>query len=72
MKEKLPQNNSRLLLQYAGFAFQVIIALALALYAGIWLDKQLKAGFPLLVWVLPLAVIVALIVKVIKDTNKKK
>ncbi len=73
MTEKLPQNNNRrLLLQYAGFAFQLMVALALAVYAGIWLDKQLKPGFPLLVWVLPLVVIVALIVKAVKDTNKRR
>ncbi|RFM28766.1 AtpZ/AtpI family protein [Deminuibacter soli] len=71
MKEKQPQNNNRLLLQYAGFAFQIMVGLALGVYAGHQFDKWLKTGFPLLVWILPLMVIIALIVKAVKDTNKK-
>ncbi|RXK80576.1 hypothetical protein [Filimonas effusa] len=74
MKEKSPlPNNSgnRLLWLYLGFAFQALISLGLAVYAGIWLDKHIKPGFPLLVWVLPLAIIISLIVKAIKDTNRR-
>ncbi len=72
MKEKQSQRNDRLLLTYAGMAFQILISLLLSVYAGSWLDKWLKLGWPLLVWVLPLMVVVALMVKVIKDTSSKK
>lgn len=71
MKEKQPQNNNRLLLQYAGLTFQVMVGLAIGVYAGYWLDQHLHTGFPLLVWLLPLIVLTALIIKVISDTNKK-
>lgn len=53
-------------------ATQFIVSLALGVFAGSWLDKRLKLTFPLLVWVLPLLIIIALMVKVIKDTSKKK
>jgi len=68
MKE---DNRNRLLFQYAGFATQLMIVLGLAVYGGLWADKKLNLTFPLLLWVLPLVVIVAMIIKVIKDTSKK-
>ena len=73
MKEKsqLPNNGNRLLWTYLGFGFQALVSLGLGVYAGIWIDKWIKPGFPLMVWVLPLAIIISLIVKVIKDTNQK-
>lgn len=64
-------NRNRLLFQYAGFAMQLMVALGLAVYAGLWADKKLNLTFPLLLWVLPLIVIAAMIVKVIKDTSNK-
>jgi membrane protein DedA with SNARE-associated domain len=71
MTEKQPANN-KLLLQYLGFAFQLIVALGLSVFAGNWLDKQLNFTTPLLAWVLPLMTIVAMIIKAIKDTSKNK
>jgi hypothetical protein len=69
MQEK--KSNKNLLYKYLGFGFQMILILALAVYAGIWLDKKLAVKTPLLVWVLPLIIISATIYKVIKDTSKK-
>lgn len=70
MNEKKPQNNS-LLYQYMGFAFQLMAGLALAVFAGLKLDKWIKPGIPIFIWVLPLLVLIALIVKVVKDTSQK-
>lgn len=69
MTEK--KDNKYLLLQYAGMTFQFFVAIGLAVYAGYWLDKWIKSGIPLFIWLLPLITIVALIVKVVKDTSKK-
>jgi F0F1-type ATP synthase assembly protein I len=71
MTEKQPSNNRNLLLQYAGFAFEVIAGIGVAVYAGLKLDSWLKTKHPLLIWLLPLIVIIALIVKAIKDTSTK-
>lgn len=65
-----PSQNNRLLWLYAGFAFQLIAALGLGVYAGIWLDRWLKVSFPLLVWVLPMVIIVGVIIKAIRETGK--
>jgi Mn2+/Fe2+ NRAMP family transporter len=72
MKEqKSPQNNSTLLLKYAGLGMQILVSLALAIFAGLKVDKLLSFSTPLLVWILPLLVIIIMIYKVIKDTSKK-
>jgi chromate transport protein ChrA len=68
---KSPGNNS-LLLKYAGLTIQVMVGLALAVFVGIKLDKWLSFKTPMLVWVLPLLVIIAMIWQIIKDTSKKK
>ncbi len=73
MSSKKPfQNNNKLLLKYAGLATQLLVGLAIALFAGIKLDAWLKLNTPLLVWILPLMVIVAMMYQVIKDTTKNK
>jgi hypothetical protein len=64
-------NRNKILYEYAGFASQLMVALGLAVYGGYWSDKKLNLHFPLLLWVLPLAVIAVMIVKVIKDTSNK-
>lgn len=51
---------------------QILVSLGLAVFIGLKLDAWIGASFPILVWVLPLLVIIALIVKTIKDTSKQK
>ena len=62
--------NKRLLLQYAGFTAQLIVALGLSVALGLWIDTHFLKSMPWFVWLLPLIVLIALIVKVIKDTSK--
>lgn len=66
-----PKNNNQLLYKYAGLGMQILVGLGLAIFAGIKLDEKLEFKTPLLVWILPLLVIIAMIYKVIKDTSKK-
>lgn len=70
--DKKPKSNSKLLLQYSGLAFQLLAAIGLAVYAGIYLDKWINTKFPLFLWLLPLTVIAGMIFKAIKDTSKKQ
>ena len=67
-----PDNSNRILLKYAGLGTQIIVALGLAVFFGLKLDEKFRFSFPLLVWVLPLLVITAIIIKVIRDTSNKK
>lgn len=68
---KKQKSNKALLLSYAGLAFQLLAGIGLATYAGWWLDKWIKSGFPLFIWLLPLIVIIGMIIKAVKDTSKK-
>jgi F0F1-type ATP synthase assembly protein I len=71
MDDKKPQNNN-LLTTYLSFAWQLIAGIALFIYIGIQADKWIKTKTPLLVWILPLLVIIAMMIKVIRDTTNKK
>jgi len=68
----MERKDNSLLLKYAGLATQLIIGLGLAVFLGLKTDEWLGFKMPLAVWLLPLAVIAALIYKVIKDTAPKK
>jgi hypothetical protein len=72
LKEVSPdqnKSNRRLLMQYAGLAAELLAGIGLAVLAGYYADKAI--GFPLLVWLLPLLVVIATIMKAVKDTGKK-
>jgi hypothetical protein len=64
--------GNNILWKYAGMGAQILVSLGLAVFIGLKLDSWIGASFPILVWVLPLLVIIALIVKTIKDTSKQK
>lgn len=67
------QNNAgNDLLRYAGLGGQILISLGLAVLAGLKIDQWVNMPFPLLVWLLPLLVLAMMIVKLIKETSKKK
>ena len=68
--DKQPSNNN-LLYRYMGFAFQVMAGLALGVFAGHALDKWIKPGIPIFIWLLPLLVIIGIFIKVVKDTSGK-
>lgn len=65
-------DNKNILWKYAGMATQFLVAIAIAVYAGMQLDKWIKTGMPLAVWLLPLFIITGIIIKTVKDTSTKK
>jgi len=71
MNDKKKDDGRKLLLQYAGFATQLVISLGLGVLAGYWLDKKIRPGIPVFSWLLPLLILLILFWKVIKDTSKK-
>ncbi|HEX6335118.1 MAG TPA: AtpZ/AtpI family protein [Flavisolibacter sp.] len=66
------QNKSNELLRYAGLGTQIFVGLGLAVFAGMKIDERLHVSMPVLAWVLPLIVIIAMIYKLIKETSKRK
>jgi len=68
-------NNSesnKQLLRYAGLAMQFLLSIGLCVFLGIKADRWLKISIPLLVWLLPLLVIIGIIIKIVKETGKRK
>jgi hypothetical protein len=66
-----PRSNRQLIWQYIGLGSQLLISLGLAVALGYYADKKISLGFPLLVWLLPLLILIYTIYKAIKDTGKK-
>jgi hypothetical protein len=68
---KTKKETNRELMQYAGMGMQFLVSIALGIFIGMKMDEWLHFSFPLLVWIMPLLIITGLIIKIIKDTNKK-
>jgi len=51
---------------------QIFVALGLAVFIGLKVDKWLKISAPLLVLVLPVIVLAGIIYKIVKETSKQK
>jgi chromate transport protein ChrA len=60
------------LLRYASMGTQIFVALGLAVFVGVKVDKWLKISAPLLVLILPVIVLVGIIYKIVKETSKQK
>ena len=58
-------------MQYAGLATQLLVALGLAVFLELKADKWLNISFPLLGWLVPLLVLLAMFLRILKDTSKK-
>ena len=73
MESKQRSNKSYSdLLRYASMGTQIFVALGLAVFAGLKVDKWLKISAPLLVLILPVVVLVGIIYKIVKETSKQK
>lgn len=69
--KKVNRSNSSYLMQYGGLATQLIVALGLAVFLGLKADQWLQLSFPLLGWLVPLIVLIAMFYRILKDTSKK-
>ena len=65
-------NNYSDLLRYASMGTQIFVALGLAVFVGLKVDKWLKISAPLLVLILPVIVLVGIFYKIVKETSKQK
>jgi F0F1-type ATP synthase assembly protein I len=60
------------LMQYAGYAAQLVAGLVIGVLLGMWIDKKLNIGFPIFIWSLPLVILIGMLIRVVKDTTTKK
>jgi hypothetical protein len=66
------KKGSTQLWQYAGIGGQLLVSLGIGVFLGLKADEWLNFKFPLLVWILPLLILIAMIARLIKATSKKK
>jgi hypothetical protein len=67
-----PKSGNAQLWQYAGIGGQLLVSLGIGVYLGLKADKWFGFSFPLLVWLLPLLILIAMIARLIKATSLKK
>ena len=66
------KKSSSQLWQYAGIGGQLLVSLGIGVFLGLKADEWLNFKIPLLVWILPLLILIAMIARLIKATSKKK
>jgi hypothetical protein len=71
-RSKLPLDSRKELLRYTGLSAEVCASVGLSVFIGIKADKWLHVSFPIFAWLLPLLVIVVLIIKLVKESSKRK
>jgi hypothetical protein len=71
-KKKNYKSTSGYLLEYSGLAIQLLAAIGIAVFLGIKTDGWLNLNFHLFAFVLPVLLITGLLIRVVKNTSKKK
>ena len=66
------KKNNVSLIQYASMGTQLLVGIGIGVFIGLKADQWIKLKIPLLVWLLPLLIIIAFILKLIKATAKRK
>ncbi len=73
MASSSPSKKSNVsLMQYASMGTQFLIGIGIGVFIGLKADQWLKLKIPVLVWILPLLIIIAFILKLVKATTKKE
>ena len=66
------RKGSTQLWQYAGIGGQLLVSLGIGVFLGLKADEWMKFKIPLLVWILPLLILIAITARLIKATSRKK
>ncbi len=67
----MEDDKPNILAKYGSLGTQMLVGVGLGAYGGMWIDKKTGITIPIFIWLLPLLVIIAMIVKLIKDTTPK-
>ena len=70
-KQSTTNRSNKELLRYAGLGSQLLVAIGLALFAGLKLDKWLHTS-PLFTVALPLLILFGIFYKLVRETGKSK
>ena len=64
-------NSNKELLRYAGLGTKLLVAIGLAVFGGLRVDKWLHSS-PLFTVALPLLILIVIFYKLVKETGKSK
>ena len=70
-QDNRPLGNKQFFLKFASLGTQLLAAIALAVFAGLKLDKWLRT-LPLFSIALPLLTLIAIFYKIMRETSAKK
>lgn len=70
--DKPVNKSNNQLWQYAGIGGQLLVSLGIGVFLGLKADEWLKFKIPVLVWLLPLLILIAMMARLIKATSKRK
>lgn len=71
-QDRRPTSNRSELMRYAGLSTEVFASVGISVFLGVKADKWVHPAVPVFSWALPLLVIVVFIVKLVKETSKRK
>lgn len=57
---------------YTTYGIQLAVGVALGLWLGSYIDKKIGAKFPLFVWILPLVLLAAMLVQIVREFSDKQ
>jgi len=57
---------------YTTYGIQLAVAVGLGLWLGDYIDKKIGTRIPLLIWILPLILLVAMLVQIVRDFSDKQ
>jgi F0F1-type ATP synthase assembly protein I len=66
------RNSNKLLLRYAGLAFQMMATLGLAVFVGYKIDQRTGWSFPVFMIIFSLLGLTLLLWQIIKDTRRNE
>jgi lipopolysaccharide export LptBFGC system permease protein LptF len=72
MQKTEPNKDRSGMSAYAGLGMGLLVSVGLSVFIGLKADRWLRMPFPVLTWLLPLLVIVALIIKLIRETSRHR
>lgn len=72
MTESKTPSNRQILLKYAGLTTQILVTLAVTVWLGWMIDRKWVSEKPVFTVGLPLLILVSLLVKIWRDTGRKK
>ncbi|MDE1193296.1 MAG: AtpZ/AtpI family protein [Arachidicoccus sp.] len=70
MEDNEQKSNNYML--YMNYGFQLLGGVAIGIFAGKWIDKKMNLKTPLLIWIIPLLILVALLYRLVKEFSGKR